>query len=262
MKISGFFLAIVFSMTSFGLQTELRALKAGDSHLVFDTNLKYKEVVITFSGNIDPKILDEALEIMAADNVRALFFVTGTSAIAQPEYVYKILTQGHILGSQGMGKQNIASEFSSVQESIANELQTGHELVYSVAGFVFPFVRLSPRHGGVSTRQFIKENGVYAIYWNIDYLAKNPEESIIESLKKENYRGIVSLSLSNKLTIPVLKALIEELKKEDVKVIQIVPPDDGRWGSSPPLVRQSIINRVKTDGSLIQMIIKNKENSI
>lgn len=258
-----YFIAInLMSNISFSLQMETRTLKPRDSHLIFDANLMYKEIAITFSGSIQPEILEQSLKILSEEKIKAHFFISGLSSFQYPLLTNKVLSQGHILGSQGLGKKPNQKQFSSLQESIDYEIQAGHEYLYAVTGKIYPFVRLSPRHGGIATRQFIQENGVFAFYWNIDYQEKDAEQSIIESLKKENYRGIVSLSLTNKLTVPVLKRLIQELTEQDVKIIQILPPEEGLWMERPPLIRKSIFDEIQENGSWIQRYLKQQQNLI
>ena len=70
------------------------------------------------------------------------------------------------------------------------------------------------------------------------------------------------MSLSNPQTVNVLKALIQELKNEDVTVVKIMPPQDSSWEKNPPLIPKQFIEEIRKNGSILERQIKEKENTI
>lgn len=252
-----FFILIFFSGQVWSIATDIRQLKLRDSHLIFDDKLESREIAITFSGNINPEILKKILSILDSESIRAHFFLTGDSAIQYPELVYSLFTKNHVVGSQGLSTP-ASDELSTGTQAINAEIQTGHELVYSAVGAIYPFIRLAPRQGALGTREMIKASGAFAFYWNIDYYPENPDQSMRDNLKRENYRGIVALPLNKQSSLIALSALIEEIKNEDLTVVTIVPNQESVLLTNPPLIRKSVQEDVKNNGSIFYRKLKEK----
>tara|TARA_B110001454_G_scaffold16145_2_gene14593 strand:+ start:2285 stop:3076 length:792 start_codon:yes stop_codon:yes gene_type:complete len=246
---TGLLFYLLFALPALAINTDVRRLKVRDSHLIFDDRLFSREVVITFAGKLDPVLLPQILKKLGDEKLKAHFFVTGDDAAANSELVRDIILAGHILGSQGLAAPTDRSKWTN-ETSIQAEIQIGHEAVYASNGLVYPFVRLAPRQGGVAARELIKESGAFAFYWNIEYFAEDPAQSIRDSLKRERYRGIVALSTGRKTTLVALDALVEEIKKEDLTVITILPNEESTWFDSPPLIRKSLREEVMKNGSI------------
>lgn len=252
-----FFILIHFTCQIWAISTDVRQLKLRDSYLIFDDKLEAREIAITFSGKIDPKILARILNVLDSENIRAHFFLTGDSAIQYPELVNSLFTKNHIIGSQGLSTSPNIDQ-TAVTQAVNTEIQAGHELVYSTVGAIYPFIRLAPQQSGLGARELIKESGAFAFFWNIDYLPENPAQSMRDNLRRENYRGIVALSLNNESSLIALTALIEEIKNEDLTVVTIVPNQESALLTNPPLIRKSVQEDVKNNGSIFYRKLKEK----
>ena len=57
------------------------------------------EVALSFDDGPDPRTLTELLDLLAAERVRAAFFVVGRQAAAHPEAIRAILAAGHEVGN-------------------------------------------------------------------------------------------------------------------------------------------------------------------
>lgn len=246
---TGFLLIILFTIQSLAISTDVIHLKVRDSHLIFDDKLGPQQVAITFAGRVDSLVLKEILKRLADEKLKAHFFLTGDDATKNSDLVYEILNRGHVLGSQGLVAPSDRTKVTS-ETSMEAEIQIGHEAVFLTAGMVYPFVRLSPRQGGIAVREMIKESGASAFYWNIEYYSENPAQSIKDNLKREKYRGIVALTQSSATSLIALDALIEEIKDKDLTVMTILPNEESSWMDHPPLVRKSLRQEVFKNGSL------------
>lgn len=238
-----------FTLQSFAITSETRYLKVRDSHLIFDDKLEPREVAITFAGKMNLTVVKKILDRLDKEKLRAHFFVTGDDATNNSDIIFEILSKNHVLGSQGLNDPMNRTRMTT-ESSLSVEIQTGHEAVFSSVGYVFPFIRLSPRQGSIAVREMIKESGAFAFYWNVEYFADKPAQSIRDNLKRENYRGIVALTLSKDSTVEALDALIEEIKKEDLTVVTIVPNEESGWMDNPPLIRKSMREEVLKNGSI------------
>lgn len=253
-------LILLLAVHAFAITTDIRRLKVRDSHLIFDDKLGPREVAITFAGKVDPLILEKILEKLNKEKINAHFFLTGNDATKYPELTFQIIVKSHVLGSQGLAAP-VEKDKTTYESSMEAEIQMGHEAVFLSAGTVFPFVRLSPRQGGIAVREMIKESGAFAFYWNIEYFAQNPAQSIRDNLKREKYRGIVALTLNKTSSLVALDSLIEEIKKEDLTVVTILPNEESSWIEHPPMVRKSLREEVFMNGSLYSRKYQlNKDN--
>lgn len=255
----GIFVFLLLAFKVYAISTDVHQLKLRDSHLIFDDKLGAREVAITFAGKIDETLLEKIIEILDKENIKAHFFINGDSAILYPKLVYKLLSKKHIVGSQGLTTPFVNNGIADKQ-AILKEIQYAHELLFLTTGVVYPFIRLSPRQGGIATRDMIKESGAFAFYWNIDYYPENPDQSMRDNLKRENYRGIIALPLAKGSNLIALNALIDEIKKQDLTVITIIPHEESTWLDSPPLIRKSVKDQVHKDGSLLYQNYKEESD--
>ncbi|MBL7546177.1 MAG: polysaccharide deacetylase family protein [Bdellovibrionaceae bacterium] len=239
----------LWSFQTFAIISDFRYLKARDSHLIFDDKLNTREVAITFAGRIDSDILSKIVTKLEAENLTAHFFLNGDSAMENLQIVNQLASRGHVIGSQGLSVAKVKSPVANEQEMLT-EIQIGHEAVFASIGFVYPFIRLSPRQGSIAVREMIKESGAFAFYWNIDFYPENPAQSMRDNLKREDYRGIVSFPLFRESTLVALDTLIEEIKKEDLTVITVLPSEESSWREHPPIVRKAIREEIQKNGSI------------
>src|SRR5262245_7810600 len=61
--------------------------------------LKNREVVLTFDDGPSAPYTDMVLEALAAECVKATFFVLGSNAVDDPELVARVAQEGHSIGT-------------------------------------------------------------------------------------------------------------------------------------------------------------------
>src|SRR5260221_4254321 len=61
-----------------------------------------KEVVLTFDDGPLPPYTNKVLDILAAESVKATYFIVGTMARSNPELVRRIAERGHTIGTHSM----------------------------------------------------------------------------------------------------------------------------------------------------------------
>lgn len=94
-------------------------------------------VCLTFDDGPDPNYTPRLLEILAQENCKACFFITGEKAEKYPELVKMIAEQGHIIGSHGyfhrhawlMSPQNTFSSWDKSINVIKNITGTEPEFI-------------------------------------------------------------------------------------------------------------------------------------
>ncbi|HSL86694.1 MAG TPA: polysaccharide deacetylase family protein [Bacteroidales bacterium] len=71
------------------------------SGAIFRTGTKEKVLCLTFDDGPDPVSTPKILEVLAGQNVRAIFFCTGSAAEKYPELTGHIRSGGHLIGNHG-----------------------------------------------------------------------------------------------------------------------------------------------------------------
>jgi peptidoglycan-N-acetylglucosamine deacetylase len=88
-------------------------------------------VALTFDDGPDPKYTDKILDILAAKNVKATFYVIGRVAADSPEIVKRMYAEGHDIGNHTFSHPNPIG-LSAVR--LATELNTTARIVESITG--------------------------------------------------------------------------------------------------------------------------------
>lgn len=115
-------------------------------------------------GNEDTQTL---LDILAAHQVKATFFMTGGWVESYPEDVKKIYEAGHDLGNHSENHKYM-SKLSDEEKT--QELMTVHQKVKELTGYDMFLFR--PPYGDYDSAVVTnaRQNGYYPIQWNIDSL--------------------------------------------------------------------------------------------
>lgn len=115
-------------------------------------------------GNEDTQTL---LDILAAHQVKATFFMTGGWVESYPEDVKKIYEAGHDLGNHSQNHKYM-SKLSDEEKT--QELMSVHQRVKELTGYDMFLFR--PPYGDYDSAVVTnaRQNGYYPIQWNIDSL--------------------------------------------------------------------------------------------
>jgi peptidoglycan-N-acetylglucosamine deacetylase len=71
------------------------------SGAIFRIGTKEKVLCLTFDDGPDPVSTPKILEVLAGQDVRAIFFCTGSAAEKYPELTGLISSEGHVIGNHG-----------------------------------------------------------------------------------------------------------------------------------------------------------------
>lgn len=112
-------------------------------------NAKFPEgLLLTFDDGPDPENTPLILEILEKNDVKAVFFVTGSKVEKYPEILKRISEKGHLIGNHSYSHSNLFPFF--FKETILSELQRTAEICEKITGkkiFCFrpPFGVTNPR---------------------------------------------------------------------------------------------------------------------
>ncbi|MGO9674555.1 MAG: polysaccharide deacetylase family protein [Methylocella sp.] len=211
-----------------GLKTYPQTLALGDH-----------EIVLTFDdGPSGPTA--KVLDALAAQCVKATFFLIGRNAQALPELVKREVAAGHTVGhhtfSHPVATMRRLSETAAKQD-IDKGFAADDRAVYGAAGseprtrfFRFPGFADTPTLDAWLGSRNIAIFG--ADLWASDWLPLSPQHelALVLSRLEETKGGILLLHDSKAQTAAMLPDLLRELKQRGFRIVHIEPGDD-----PPPL---------------------------
>jgi peptidoglycan/xylan/chitin deacetylase (PgdA/CDA1 family) len=211
-----------------GLKTYPRTLALGDH-----------EVVLTFDdGPSGPT--SKVLDALAAQCVKATFFLIGRNAQALPGVVKREVAEGHTVGhhtfSHPAATMRRLSE-AAAREEIDKGFAADDHAAYGAAGseprtrfFRFPGFADTPALDAWLSSRNIAIFG--ADLWASDWLPLAPQKelAVVLSRLEESKGGILLLHDSKAQTAAMLPDLLRELKQRGFRIVHIEPGDD-----PPPL---------------------------
>jgi len=189
-----------------------------------------KTAYLTFddgpSTNVTPLILDT----LKQENIKATFFVLGTTAQKNAEILKRIRTEGHYIANHGYSHkysqiyanaQSILDEYNQAEVSIKQAL--GEE-TYKTRIFRFPGGSTGGKYKNIKaeSKGLLTENNIAYLDWNAltcDAEGTPTKESIIENLKstvgtKNNVVILMHDSSTKILTYETLPDVISYLKEQ------------------------------------------------
>ncbi len=192
-----------------------------------------KRVYLTFDDG--PSIYTgQILDILAANDVKATFFVIGRDENYY-EYYKRIVEEGHTIGMHSYS--HVYQDFYASREAFAKELEDLNNLIFEVTGtrssvFRFP--------GGSSNQvcplpiqdyiSYLNENGIYYYDWNAlsgDAVTSGlSPEQLVQNIMNDVEKNEDSIVLMHDLqtthaTVESLQLLIDTLKSQGYEILPI-----------------------------------------
>jgi peptidoglycan/xylan/chitin deacetylase (PgdA/CDA1 family) len=190
-----------------------------------------KEVVITFDDGPLPPYTNQVLDILAAQCVKATFFMVGEMARSFPATVRRVYEDGHTIGTHsdhhpiGFGRLSL--------ERMHQEIDGGIADVSAAFGgdsrYLAPFFRIPGLERSDLLESELAERGL--IIFSADVVADDWHRSItpakiislaMSRLEKRG-NGILLLHDIHPKTVAALPGLLAQLKAEGFRVVQVVP---------------------------------------
>jgi len=199
------------------------------------------EVVLTFDDGPLPPRTNKVLDILAAECVKATFFLVGKMASEFPSLVRRELADGHTIATHSqthsprIWKWPAAAQEADISEGIASVGK-----VLGDAGAVAPFFRFPGLGKSAEVESFLAERGV--MVWSADFPAddwlrigaKQVAARAIARLEHKG-RGVLLLHDIHPVTVAALPIIFAELKKRHYSVVHVVPasPEQPKTATDP-----------------------------
>ncbi|KDN57889.1 MULTISPECIES: LysM peptidoglycan-binding domain-containing protein [unclassified Exiguobacterium] len=201
------------------LVTYPKSADAAASKFITSVNTTSKVVALTFDDGADGANTNKILDILAKNNVKATFFLTGSGANHHPQYIKNIAAKGHQLGNHSYTHPDFTKLTATQMKS---ELDRTEALVKSITGKTTKPIFRAP-FGAVNSAVL---NGVgaagygYTIQWNIDTI---------------DWKGLTASQINTKV-------------QTNIKPGSIVLMHTGAGAPGTPLALPTMISQLKAKG--------------
>jgi peptidoglycan/xylan/chitin deacetylase (PgdA/CDA1 family) len=192
------------------------------------------EVVLTFDDGPLPKYSYQILDILAAQCVKATFFLVGRQANANPEGVRKVRDAGHTIASH---TQNHPSNMNRLPiDRAQKEIEDGIASVTAALGdgtAPAPFFRIPGLGRSDVIEEYAEAKGIQI--WSADFPAddwrrvssQRVYDLAIQRLEAKG-KGILLLHDIQARTVAALPRILRELKARDYRIVHVVPATSER----------------------------------
>jgi peptidoglycan-N-acetylglucosamine deacetylase len=192
------------------------------------------EVVLTFDDGPLPPYTSRVLDTLAAECVKATFFLVGRMALGYPQWVRREYNEGHTIAGHS---QNHPFTFARMSvDDAAKEIEDGFASLRTVLGdpkTIAPFFRIpgllrqEPVEGYLQAHHYTT--------WSLDFLADDwthisAKEITRRALQRieARGRGILLLHDIQPATALALPTILAELKARGYKIVHVVPATPDR----------------------------------
>src|SRR3984957_11264652 len=193
--------------------------------------LRDHEVVLTFDDGPLPRNSDQILAILAAQCVKANFFLIGEMARSFPEGVRKLRDAGHTIGTHTqdhpltMNKMSIERARAEIDDGIASvKAALGSDADQSLA----PFFRIPGLMRAEAVEDYLASQGIQT--WSADFPAddwrhissQRVYDLAIQRIEAKG-KGILLLHDIQARTVAALPRILARLKERGYHIVHVVP---------------------------------------
>lgn len=196
--------------------------------------LEDKEVVLTFDDGPLPPYTNRVLDTLAAECVKATFFMVGRQARAFPDMVRRVYNEGHTVASHSQNHPLIFTRLSMA--AAEKEIDDGRASVAAALGderALAPFFRFPGLGRSNAIEQYLAAQGIMT--WSADFLADDwhritAQQVLTRALARldQKGKGVLLLHDIQPRTALALPALLRALKARGYRIVQVVPAGPDR----------------------------------
>ena len=192
------------------------------------------EVVLTFDDGPLPPYTDRVLDLLAAECVKATFFMVGRMVQAYPAAVRRVYSEGHTIANHSQTHPFTFHKMSVDQAS--REIEGGFSSLRTALGdpkAVAPFFRFPGLLRQTAVEQYLADHS--DMTWSVDLAAddwthinnRDVARRAISRLEARG-KGILLLHDIQARTALALPDILKELKTRGFKIVHVVPATPDR----------------------------------
>src|SRR5439155_15012101 len=207
-------------------------------------------IAMTFDDGPSATLTPKLLDILAAHQIKATFFVIGENVVEHPEIVTRAAREGHEIGNHSWSHPNFGK---MSDEGVRGQVQRTDDAIKEAAGARPTLLR--PPYGSITARQkrWIHDQfGYQIILWDVDpYDWKRPGPSVVRNrILKETQPGSIVLSHEiHPVTIEAMPSTFDALEAKGFRFVTVSeliqaavpqpPPSPGTHESLPATITPS-----------------------
>jgi len=200
-----------------------------------------KEVVLTFDDGPLPPYTDRVLEALAAECVKATFFMVGRQAHAYSATVRRVYNEGHSIASHSQNHPLIFTRLTLLRAE--QEVDQGIQSITAALGdprALGSFFRFPGLGRSRAVEAYLASHGI--MVWSADFVADDwthisAQQVLHRALQRleEKHKGVLLLHDIQPVTALMLPQLLRELKARGYRIVHVVPagPDRPRTVTEP-----------------------------
>ena len=189
--------------------------------------LRDHEVVLTFDDGPSPSSTGAVLDALAAQCVKANFFLVGEHAQAAPDLVRREYAEGHTVGTHSethadLAKLPLADAEKEISGGIAAADAALGSPIVAAPFFRAPYLSTTP-----GIQQYLSKAGL--MLWSIDvdpedWRQSTPDEVVERTMAglEKKHSGIILMHDVQSHTAAALPKSLEELKSRGYSVVHVV----------------------------------------
>jgi peptidoglycan/xylan/chitin deacetylase (PgdA/CDA1 family) len=190
--------------------------------------LNEREVVLTFDDGPSAPYTGTILDILAAECVKATFFMAGNAIVDAPDLLRRAFNERHTIGTHTFADENLNEvPLERAKADIDKGIVTAIEAIGNRDDLA-PFFRAPDLEISKHAERYALSQGL--MVWSADVEAEDSDDPSEEELVakvvaglEEEGRGILLLHDSQPVTARALRQLIAELKARKFKIVHVVP---------------------------------------
>lgn len=182
------------------------------------------EVVLTFDDGPLPHTTRAILAALAAECTKATFFVVGQMAVAHPEVVREVASQGHTIGSHTWSHANLRSLALATMKA---QVESGFTAVQKAADApIAPFFRYPYLSSSDASVAYLKGRDIAQFAVDIDprdYRTRDAQSVVRRTMAQleARGRGIILLHDIHASTALAVPTLLARLKEKGFKIVHL-----------------------------------------
>jgi peptidoglycan/xylan/chitin deacetylase (PgdA/CDA1 family) len=190
--------------------------------------LNDKEIVLTFDQGPHPTNTGYILGTLDRFCIKAVFFFTGSAAMANPAVVRDVAQRGHTLAA---GPWSASADFANLSPEDARwEIEKGLAAVSIAADMpAAPFFRAAAPVDSPGVLSYLSERGVSL--WSYDIASGDSESGTtaaqllnrVVAKLREMGKGVIQFHDAKKVTVDTLDDILLVARQSGFKVVQPVP---------------------------------------
>jgi polysaccharide deacetylase family sporulation protein PdaB len=187
---------------------------------IYQVDTQEAKIAFSFDATWGIENTDKLLEILKTNNVKTTFFLAGNWVQEYPEYVRKIVAQGHEIGNHSLKHPHMNS---LSPEQIRADLLENHQKIKALIGKDPDLFR--PPFGEYSNKviEVAQSLGYYTVQWSIDSLDwKNVSASfIVDRVLQAKPGDIILFHNAGQSTPEAVARLLPLLKQRGFQVVPV-----------------------------------------